>query len=189
MNRAKLTGKVFGRLTVISFAHLNHSQHSYWNCKCSCGKDVIVAAKHLGATISCGCYRKAINAKIHWKGGKYRTQQGYVAIHVGTNGRKAVYRTEHRIVMEKLLGRPLRDNEQVHHKNGIRSDNDPGNLELWVRSHPYGQRVNDLVAWAKEILTLYEQESQRLDSTIQCAPLTARYEKAQAAKSFFDQFE
>lgn len=62
---------------------------------------------------------------------------------------------EHRIVMERELGRALYDGEYVHHKNGVRDDNEPDNLELWVTSQPPGQRPEDLVAWAKVILERY----------------------------------
>jgi hypothetical protein len=54
---------------------------------------------------------------------------------------------EHRVIMEQLLGRPLRKFENVHHKNGVRHDNRPENLELWVKPQPQGQRVEDLIAW------------------------------------------
>jgi len=40
------------------------------------------------------------------------------------------YRYLHRVVMEKKLGRKLREDEEVHHKNGRFGDNRPSNLEV-----------------------------------------------------------
>lgn len=63
---------------------------------------------------------------------------------------------EHRLVMSEMIGRPLLPNENVHHKNGLRQDNRPANLELWVKTQPQGARALDLLVWAREILAMYE---------------------------------
>lgn len=54
---------------------------------------------------------------------------------------------EHRAMMELILGRPLVRGESVHHRNGLRLDNRPANLELWSKHHPAGQRIRDLAHW------------------------------------------
>lgn len=60
-NFEDLTGKVFSHLTILSFAG-RKNRHSYWNCKCDCGKEIVVEASHLKTshTISCGHLNLAV---------------------------------------------------------------------------------------------------------------------------------
>lgn len=72
---------------------------------------------------------------------------------------------EHRWVMAEFLGRPLESYETVHHIDGNRQNNDLSNLELWASGHPRGQRVTELVAWARTIIEKYGDyaEQRQLD--------------------------
>ena len=67
----------------------------------------------------------------HWKGGRV-TSGKYVRIYSPNHPFKDKYNyvTEHRLVVEKILGRYLKDNEYILHKNGNLHDNSPGNLLL-----------------------------------------------------------
>jgi hypothetical protein len=76
----------------------------------------------------------------------YIDSNGYRILYIWQEGKRC-QKLEHRVVMERLLRRPLEPHENVHHKNGVRHDNRPENLELWCKPQPCGQRVDDLVTW------------------------------------------
>jgi hypothetical protein len=83
---------------------------------------------------------------------KYTDKEGYVKM--SFKGK-----SEHRVVMAEHLGRKLEKHENVHHLNGARDDNRIENLELWSTYQPSGQRAKDKLAWAKEIIALYDSEN------------------------------
>lgn len=62
-----------------------------------------------------------------------RASQGYILIRVGPDHHLADvrgYAYEHRLVAEEKLGRRLLPGEQIHHRDGDKANNDPGNLEV-----------------------------------------------------------
>ena len=78
----------------------------------------------------------------NWRGG--RTMIGeyvYLGSPNHPNKNSGGYVAEHRLVMEKKIGRYLTSNEEVHHINGIKDDNRIENLELVIKERHFGEVV------------------------------------------------
>lgn len=97
-------------------------------------------------------------------------RSGYVHIQLSRGG---IWQAAHRFVMCRELGRDLYPGENVHHLNGNRGDNRPENLELWVVSQPAGQRPDDLVRYARELLARYGDDNERALYEPPALPATA----------------
>lgn len=142
-----------------------------------CGRDFVPSSGHLRCpacrsrgTCECGnpkqrksatcsdCRTVAGTSNGNWGGGRSRHKAGYVVIWAPDHPRAGSwpYVFEHILVMEDMLGRYLLPHESVHHRNGVRDDNRPENLELWTRPQPAGIRVSDAIIWAREILARYD---------------------------------
>lgn len=106
--------------------------HKIIKCK-RCGKDFWDYLCMKTQFCSRDCYNSFNNGKNSsaWKGGK-TNQSGYFMVWDNThpNPNHDSYIREHRLVMEKHLGRYLRKEEKIHHINGIKTDNRIENLLL-----------------------------------------------------------
>jgi len=80
-----LSGRRFGRLTVVGFAGVRdrgpRKKQTLWRCKCSCGQTTVVTTARLnyGWTTSCGCWQREApqRSKKNLKHGRYRTSEYY----------------------------------------------------------------------------------------------------------------
>lgn len=93
-------------------------------------------------------------------GERYNKGDGYIRLWLPDhpNATKHGYVMEHTYVMSKKIGRPLKSDESVHHKNGVRWDNRPENLELWCKPPRKGVRVSDALVDCEMFLRGYGYE-------------------------------
>lgn len=69
-----------------------------------------------------------------WAGGRIVDKHGYILVKANDHphATAAGYVREHRLVMERVLGRHLEPQEVVDHIDGNTSNNDPANLRLFA---------------------------------------------------------
>lgn len=76
-NFKDLTGQIFGRLTVLSFAGILKYRAAFWRCRCECGNETVVRSQKLcdGVQLSCGCLGKQRLAEYRLSHGMWGSKE------------------------------------------------------------------------------------------------------------------
>lgn len=66
--------------------------------------------------------------------GPWRRVGAYIGRDVTLEGGRRTTELQHRVVAEQAIGRPLRPGEEAHHRNEVKTDNHPDNLEVLTKA-------------------------------------------------------
>lgn len=126
----------------------NKKPENYLTCE-RCGRKFYVSPSlrkgRRFCSIKCrdksGYLDKKYRGRNHWNWKEKTFLSGYAYVWSPNHPNKTSSQrvAEHRLVMEKHLGRYLTKNEEVHHINGIKDDNRIKNLELVIKRIHHGK--------------------------------------------------
>lgn len=107
---------------------LRYHQKSKQCCSPSCAGKLSATKSRLHLGDHYYTYEDGVRTRIDGKrkiGIKAKDKDGYIKIWTGDK-----FEVEHRLIMERLLGRKLIQGEVVHHRDGKKDNNEPANLQL-----------------------------------------------------------
>lgn len=94
------------------------------------------------------CARSLNGGKNKKQESWWKNAKGYIEGRIWISDEVQIRVKQHRFIAEGILGRPLAAHEDVHHKNGIKDDNRPENLEVISRSE-HSKMTNKNRAYSK----------------------------------------
>lgn len=145
-----------------------------WTACQECGKERWVLLRN-GQPQSSRCFECSRDypgriKKIHrgadhwrWRGGRSVMTNGYIEVWLDpadplfSMAGKDGYVYEHRLVVARHLGRCLTSDEEVHHLNGNKHDNDLGNLELLSKGEHAARHHQDVMVLLQRVAQLEAQ--------------------------------
>lgn len=138
----------------------------------NCGKEILSAksnrVKRRACSDACHYAMQSGEKNVNWKGPKKIKYTGHILIYCPDHPHAHQNKVpEHRLVMEKSLGRYLLTDEIVHHINGVKDDNRLENLILCTKSE-HSIAHNSLNALLKGLLD---------DEIIRFNPIKKIYER------------
>ena len=119
--------------------HVLKAERRMKPCACGCGEKTSYIYKHGHHTRLFAPEEQARRGRMN-NGDKQRDPPGAVGY------RKVAGRHEHRVVMEKAVGRLLGPDDLVHHANRNKRDNRLENLELTTRAEHINEHREELIA-------------------------------------------
>lgn len=71
-----IAGMKFTRLTALKVVGKTKDNRPAWLCRCDCGNEVVVSEHNLkrNNTKSCGCYKRDMHMKSHYRHGSCKTR-------------------------------------------------------------------------------------------------------------------
>jgi len=146
-----------------------------------CGK-VFMPRRESSAYCSVPCARKKNGGHNKKAESWWKNSKGYIEGKVWLPDGSQIWVKKHRFVVEGILGRPLKPTEDVHHKDGDKTNNDPSNLE--VISHGEHTKLHnskrDYNKGYKLNLTQEQRKSRSLKAIAQCLSEMGRLAIAKA---------